>query len=218
MKIEDFDCEFIPQSDIDEIANEVRENYWEKVTIPVDVELVIERIGLDIIPKPLPENIDAYLKIDGTGIVVNQVEYYNDTYKNRLRFSIAHEPGHFILHKDIIAKMVFQSIEEYKTFFQSIPEDTYSYFEYQANEFAGRLLVPFPELKVELLKTIKQLDGINFQNQFYHDREQLLAGISPFICEPFCVSSQVIERRVQREGLLIPEIFLGNSIYLRKCK
>jgi len=71
----------------------------------VNVEHIIEHsLGLDIIPVHgirKFEKIDAYLKSDRSAIVVD-IEQYMDVqnrYENRLRFSFAHEIGHYVLHE-----------------------------------------------------------------------------------------------------------------------
>ncbi len=111
-----FNCDFISQEEIDAQADYIYSNYWKNDSIPVDIELIVEKIGLEIIPMDLPANVDAYLKLDCTGIVVNETYFYNERSINRLRFSIAHELGHFILHRNIIENLNF----EYLILFQDL--------------------------------------------------------------------------------------------------
>lgn len=66
---------------------------------------------------------------------------YNDTIDNkeRIRFTIAHELGHYILkHNEVSDKT---SLSRY-----TLTEDEYNVFEKEANFFAKHLLVPFPIL------------------------------------------------------------------------
>lgn len=206
-----FNCDFISQEEIDAQAEYIYSTYWENDSMPIDIELIVEKIGLEIIPMDLPDNVDAYLKLDCTGIVVNETYFYNERSINRFRFSIAHELGHFILHREIIKNLHFNSIEEYYDFLDNIPRKTYSYFEYQANEFAGRLLVPIHKLKNSLNQIIESNSNEEFEQNFNLDSEQVLAGLNPYICEEFGVSEQVIDIRIKREGLLNSKVFIHKS-------
>src|SRR4030042_6830436 len=103
----EFKCTFIPQEDIWRIGDDFRRQYWPSALLPVNVEWIIENgLMMDIIPEHgirQYAKIDAYLRTDFSGIVVD-IEQYMDQrgrYENRLRFSFAHEIGHFILHRYI---------------------------------------------------------------------------------------------------------------------
>lgn len=66
---------------------------------------------------------------------------YNDTIdsKERIRFTIAHELGHYVLkHNEITDKTILSRY--------SLSDQEYSKFETEANFFAKHLLVPFPVL------------------------------------------------------------------------
>jgi hypothetical protein len=58
--------------------------------------------------------MDAYLKMDLTGIVVDHDFYMNEKFFNRMRFSFAHELGHYFLHQDIFATFNVNSPEGWK--------------------------------------------------------------------------------------------------------
>jgi len=59
-------------------------------------------------------DVDAFLKLDLSGIVVDYDCFMQERFQNRIRFSFAHEIGHFVLHKDIYKKIPFTSPEEWK--------------------------------------------------------------------------------------------------------
>ena len=69
------------------------------------MEVIVERrLKLNVEPKHglLDElDMDAYLRFDLTGIVVDYKCYMDERFQNRIRFSFAHEVGHFVLHKGI---------------------------------------------------------------------------------------------------------------------
>ena len=123
-----------------------------------------------------------------------------------MRFSFGHELGHLFLHKDLYIKLGIDSPESWKDFILYVPENEYISFEWQANEFAGRLLVPYAELKKEVEKIgeiLKENDLLTFLEM---DSDAVLSRISPMLCKPFGVSTEVIERRVKREGLWPPDV------------
>jgi Zn-dependent peptidase ImmA (M78 family) len=123
-----------------------------------------------------------------------------------MRFSFAHELGHFFLHQDLYIKFGIDSPEGWKDFILNVPENEYRSFEWQANEFAGRLLVPYQELKAEMGRVSKILKKNNLVPFLEIDPDAVLSRISPMLCKPFGVSTEVIERRVKREGLWPPKI------------
>jgi Zn-dependent peptidase ImmA (M78 family) len=119
---------------------------------------------------------------------------------NRLRFSIAHEIGHLILHGEIFKNLDFDSPEEWISNYSEIPEKTYSSIEYHAYEFAGRLLVPREALIKEIGKVVEiskklHLDKIGISGP------RLLGYASPKIAKVFGVSDAVIEKRFIYEEL-----------------
>jgi Zn-dependent peptidase ImmA (M78 family) len=71
----------------------------------------------------------------------------DERYINRLRFSMAHEISHIFLHAELYPKQRFNDLDEYIRFHRSKSEKAHRWFEYQANNFAGNLLVPAPELR-----------------------------------------------------------------------
>jgi hypothetical protein len=65
--------------------------------------------------------------------------------------------------------------------------------------------VPYSELETEMEKVaeiLKENDLIPFLKM---DPDAVLSRISPMLCKPFGVSTEVIERRVKREGLWPPK-------------
>jgi Zn-dependent peptidase ImmA (M78 family) len=151
-------------------------------------------------------DMEAYLRSDLTGIVVDHDRYMDEKFANRMRFSFAHELDHFFLHRELYERAAFESAEEWKEILLGLPEADYTYFEYQANEFAGRLLVPREVLIHEIenasdvLKRNKMLDHIK------SDPYAVLSAISTRIGKTFGVSFEVIERRAEREKLWPPDI------------
>ncbi|MEW6658711.1 MAG: ImmA/IrrE family metallo-endopeptidase [Thermodesulfobacteriota bacterium] len=211
MGFKGFKCEWIKKSYLWTLADEKRLIYWPENKPPINMEDIIDlRLKLDIEPMHgLLKLIDtdAWIKIDLSGIVVDYDCYINDRYTNRLRFSLAHEIAHFFLHKDIYSGLQFSSLNEWKIFMNDVSEDEYRNFEWQANEFAGRFLVPREELKSRIDQAIELIENDSELIEYLKlDPDAVLSRMSPFIRKPFGVSDQVILFRVQSEKLWPPEI------------
>lgn len=100
--------------------------------------------------------IDALISSDWKSIYVDREEYLDERRHNRLRFSLAHEIGHFVLHKKIYADFDIKNEKDYYRLNKNIPQKQYSYIETQANKFANYLLVPRKVLIVERKKELKK--------------------------------------------------------------
>jgi len=187
----EFKCTWIEPASLRDIVDETRNKYWPEGTLPVDAEGIVEfRLRLDIEPiknLQLAIDIDAYLKRDLSGIVVDYDRYMEDKFANRMRFSFAHELGHFFLHKELYLKFGISSPEEWKDFILNVPENEYKSFEWQANEFAGRLLVPYQQLEAEVEKAVEILKENNFIHFLKVDPDAVLSRISPVDLPPFIV-------------------------------
>ena len=205
MDYSEFKCKWIDPISLWNIADETRNKYWPESKLPVNTEEIVEfRLRLNIEPvKYLLStiDIDAYLKRDLSGIVVDYDCYMNDKFANRMRFSFSHELGHFFLHKELYIEFEIDFPEDWKDFILNVPESEYRNFEWQANEFAGRFLVPYPELEAETEKVSKILNENHLIPFLKKDPDAVLSRISTTLCKPFGVSTEVIERRVKREGL-----------------
>jgi len=79
-------------------------------------------------------------------------------------------------------------------------------FEWQANEFAGRLLVPHANLVKEVNKACEPIRENNLVTFLKTDSDAVLSRVSPALAKPFGVSTDVIEIRVKREGLWPPHL------------
>lgn len=203
MNYSSFHCDFLRNEEIWEEADKCYLKYRYDDSIPVDVEYIAEKMGLDIIPEYIPESFDAFLSLDGKAILINSAR--DERYNSRIRFSVAHEVGHFILHQEMLKKFHFDDLADYVTFIQEISEKEYKSFEYQANEFAGRLLIPRSQLIKRMDEAISLVDDITFESLVESSPDQVLASLSPFLAKPFNVSDVVVKIRAGREGLWPPK-------------
>ena len=131
-EISDFKCPYIPKELIWQEAENFRAEFWPEDSLPVDIEAIVEkRLKLNIQPEHdlLSElDIDAYLRVDFTGIIVDYNCYMKEKFINRLRFSFAHELGYLFLHKDIYASFSISDSLAWKGFMENIPDREYGFF------------------------------------------------------------------------------------------
>ena len=194
-------------SQIRELADKFRNDYIFNYSIPVDIERVIEAtMGIIIIPiKCLQHdsNMDGYISKDFKSIYVDEEMYLdNRTYK-RVRFTIAHEIGHLVLHRSNIDMVNFLTEDDWKNFRLNLQEEPLRWFESQASEFAGRLLVPIDQLAVafktaraDIIKRNASWDSVKLED------EDILSAAASMIAPSFDVSESVIEKRLHKENIL----------------
>jgi Zn-dependent peptidase ImmA (M78 family) len=131
-------------------AEELRQQHAKDLgNVPVDVLTTIEvRLRLDVVPFEnllTKYSVDAALMQDFSGIYVDKASYRylegRPLYEfNRLRFSLAHELGHCILHRKLTGESKFKTLDDFRNWMKSYNDARYS-LEWEANEFAGRLLM-----------------------------------------------------------------------------
>jgi len=189
-------------------AEKFREQYVNPIdTIPVPIEEIIElQLDIKISPKKnliKSSDIEAALTRDLTTIIIDYDIYMEERYESRRRFTFAHEIAHIILHSSLIKKCDWTSEEEWIICREEFDETNVFWFEQQAYEFAGRLLVPLKQLGQEI-KTQKEKIKKFLEN--CPDINILPQGIAYNICKKFGVSDQVIVKRIKNENINIEEL------------
>lgn len=173
---------------------------------PLDVFTFFE---VDLRLDPIPFNnltakyrVEAAITADFTGIYLDAEQYAlmergPDWKLNRLRFTVAHELAHYFLHRDIPQAANFASLPNFARWTDSYGGRKYT-LEQEANEFAGRLLVPearlralFDEFEVAAEKLLP-----NF-SQSAALRDQFSEHVAP----RFGVNAQVVAVRLDRDGI-----------------
>lgn len=174
--------------------------------LPVDVFTLAEiELQLDIIPfDDLYEKyeVDAALIHDFSGLYVDAEAYIiwekGPRWKQRrLRFSVAHELGHYVLHRGIAAAVEFESFDDFARWTNGNQGQQYT-IEQEANEFAGRLLVPHARLQAAFDQFALGVKSI-LPNWF--SSPDLRHGFAESTKGIFEVNTQVIETRLDREGI-----------------
>jgi len=175
---------YLPKPKIWEKVGDFKKLYSRANKIPVEIEEIAGfDLKIEIVPEPGIKSlcdVDAYITRDFSSIVVDRDHYMDEKYYPRVRFSMAHEIGHFFLHKDFFMRNnIGNSTENWLEFMRKMPEREYAFLENHANEFAGVLLVPADEL----------LSTLNTGKSF-HD-----------VARHFQVSADVIRRRVVNDDV-----------------
>lgn len=193
--------EFIRQK-----AEDFRRNYVHPVDfIPVPI-IEIAELMLGIQPIPVAGlkkriDIDGFLTKDLKYICIDLDVYMDERQVNRLRFTYAHEIGHLILHEKEIRQCDFRTPEDWIHFHEDFLNDDLNWFEQQAYEFAGRLLVPRDELIREIQKYKDKID--EYRSIIGEGEDELTEAISRLICDRFKVSSTVIQKRIRKENVSV---------------
>ncbi|MEI8226346.1 MAG: ImmA/IrrE family metallo-endopeptidase [Bacteroidota bacterium] len=192
---------------IRETAEEFRGEHVFDNSLPVDIEHVIEAtMGISIIPIENLQKLcdmEGFISKDFKTIYVDKDLYIDNRFYKRVRFTIAHEIGHLVLHRSSIDGLKFNNETDWISFRMGINDETLGWFETQASEFAGRLLVPLDQL-VESFKEARSIiiKKYNSWNAPKIDEEELFSHIAPMICNKFDVSADVIERRLRKENVM----------------
>ena len=105
------------------------------------------------------------------------------------------------MHRDIYEKYTFDKIDDWKRFIDEFPEKEYSWFEWQAYEFAGLALVPFNHLEKRFRHHAKQIKTLGIQSN-----DVIIDRIMELLAEDFVVSREVIQRRLAKEVDNLPSI------------
>jgi hypothetical protein len=202
-----FKAPYNPRERIWQEADGLRQKYPSGRSLPVQVlDLAEFDLGLDLIPTDgLREQLDieALLMGDLKSILVDKRGFMNPRLEYRLRFSVAHEIGHLILHRDIYGGLKHASAREWFDYISAIPEVEYGWVEWQAYEFAGRLLVPPGPLREAFKTAIQSAQTAGYSDWMAAD-EAALDYISTRIAPKFGVSGEVIAKRLRVEKFWPP--------------
>jgi len=138
-------------------------------SLPIDIKKLIQKFNINIIEEEMEYGMSGYIekRADGWKIGVNKYDSLT-----RQRFTLAHELGHYILHKD---KIIDKKHEDYIL----LRDNEYTPMEREANEFASELLMPAK-----------------------HFRKYIQEGITKFkdLAEKFNVSVNAIKYRAYKLG------------------
>lgn len=180
---------FMSKSEIASKAEGLLNECWDGV-FPIDIEKLCDYLKIAILPVAgLADNfrIDAFISTDFKTIYADAEKYRRENH--RYRFSVAHELGHYILHREYFSSRVW-SFEEWKDLSGS---GVNRVAEFQANYFAGSLLAP-EEALLAMLNT--ELGG-SFARNYFTTGSKELQNMLTSLQKLFNVSKEVVSRRIQ---------------------
>lgn len=184
---------YISNKTIASKAQLFRVKFWKNI-IPIDIETIIDiKLAINIIPVQgflKDGGVDALIFSDWKSIYVDREEYLDERRHNRLRFSLAHEIGHFILHKKTYASFNIKTPEDYFRLNKQMTQEEYGYFETQANKFANYLLVPREALLKERKKELKRKEVVAWLKKV--DPKTLNSYLAIPLSKIFKISDEVI--------------------------
>lgn len=171
---------YLPTRAIEDRAAKVLQKA-EALRAPVPVDLVAHRLGLVVEATTLGDDVSGVLVVrDGKGTIgVNQTHP-----SVRQRFTIAHEIGHYVLHRERSSLFIDKS-------YTAVYRDTRSSKgddrpEIQANQFAAALLMPRELVLAEVEK-----HGFDLGDEAALER----------LAEKFQVSLQAMTYRLSNLGI-----------------
>lgn len=186
----------ISLADVTRAANNFLSTYNPSFVLPIPIEEIVEQkmnIAIVVVPglKSLL-GIDAFISSRFDQITID--EHCFTRFPERSRFSIAHEIGHFVLHQDWYRKYGPKNLEDHISYHDNIDPEIYKYYEIQANTFAGLVLVPRNILIKEIENRVRNISLPN--------TPETLAPIAQDLLDIFCVSGDVMLRRMQNENIV----------------
>lgn len=170
----------------------------------VDVEL-----GINIVPLPglyrVTESWGA-LSPDCSTISVDEM-CCSGGYEEKYRFTLAHEVAHYELHADIFRELEFSSTVEFKDAIgQHLSDAEYRSMEWQADYFAGCILVPKDLLREEFASLLADVEDMRAEWEGVGAPEQavfelVLGQICEEAGDAFAVSPPCVDTRLHYTGL-----------------
>jgi len=191
---------------INERAEEFLEKHGIGGKLPVPIDEIVEfKYELDIVPFPNLQrdfDIEGFISGDLTCIYVDDFVFQNRLF--RYRFTLAHEIGHLVLHKDLIQSIRPTAVAEWKDFILQVDQEAYDWVEWQAYTFAGMVLVPRGSLKENFVRRIDALKKkialaklADLPRDSYE--EYVIDAVARNLIEKYEVSKEVLIKRITKE-------------------
>ncbi|MBM6550696.1 ImmA/IrrE family metallo-endopeptidase [Marinomonas ostreistagni] len=146
-----------------EIVNEAMRNQ------PVDLEQLCSDLGIKLTRKRLADNMSGKIERKEDNQFEITVNKTHGAY--RQRFTIAHEIGHFILHRHLMGTGISDSVAYRSDNGELGNSKIKPSHEAEANRFAAALLLP-KELVVERFKSVTQ--DISALAQYFEVSQQAM--------------------------------------------
>ena len=166
---------------IERVLKDLRTRHKELQQPPVDIQLVIEKLGIHFAESDFGESLSGAAMIDGGKKIISVNRAHSE---HRKRFTMAHELGHLLLHEDQSLSIDVKPI----TFLRDeVAKSGQEWREIEANFFAASILMPKDLVLHKLSKLQKK----------YVDEDDLIAALA----ENFSVSPQAMGIRLGGLGI-----------------
>jgi Zn-dependent peptidase ImmA (M78 family) len=199
---------FLTNDQLHDAAMAFLRRYHPLDSLPIPIEEIIEfQLGLDIIPTPgLSKGfeIDGFLSRDFSSIYVD--DFIQSNRPTRYRFTLAHEIGHLVLHRELLDEIAtFDDVDSWREFVKNLGPDKGKY-EYQGYTFAGYVLVPKHHLSAGVRQCLPEIGAeitaaknARIPRAAYLD--YAVNMISDKLAGQFDVSPEVIQKRIKNDKL-----------------
>lgn len=189
---------FLSPETIEAYATQFLQEHHPDGSCPVPIEDIVElRLKLEIVTvKGLVQQleIDGFLSRDFKQITIDEDQYMQRP--TRARFTLAHECGHLVMHKEFLAKHAITSTEHWKQFVLGDSSGR-APLETHANMFAGFVLMPTNALK-NAINDAKEELGQNpvFKGKSLPPDKTLYPYLAKPLAKRFNVSEQAAGMRL----------------------
>ena len=201
-----FDAPDLSNAKVCEIADYVRsEVVGDNPVLDFNVEQLAEDLGFNL--RPIEGLRKVYgleaMPIFSDHLILIDEAAYDDPFNwyGRLRFTVMHEIGHYFLHQEYLENIKLNSIAEWRDYVLAV-EDASKPLEEQANEFAGRFLVPPDRLKLIIQQERAVLRKKDPNMEYFSWRTAIYSRVARI----FNVSPTVVRIRVSRERIKLTRI------------
>lgn len=155
-----------------------------EMSLPIDIELIVSSEGVILHREKLEDAVSGMLVIKNNQVVIGVNAKHHP---NRQRFTIAHEFGHYLLHRNL-SNIFF---DESLVFFRDEQSSEGSkYQEIEANNFAAELLMPEKLLREKI--TQQPVDAFDDSDN----------SLIQQLAKNFGVSIQALTIRLTKLGLI----------------
>jgi Zn-dependent peptidase ImmA (M78 family) len=119
---------------------------------PVDVDALAQALGLHVTYVLLSDHLAGSISKAGDAY---EIKVNKQHYRNRQRFTLAHEIAHFVLHRDMIGNGVTDN-KLYRSHLSN-------YHETQANRLAADILMPKAQVELIFLHSGRSVEKCAMQ-------------------------------------------------------
>lgn len=197
-----FRSKHLSYDDIRSKAEGFLDRYHSERSIPVPIEEIIDlQLHLDIVPMPglrRTYDCEAFITSDMEWIYVDDHTYRNVA--TRYRFTLAHEIAHAVLHQPVYRELEIVDLDSWKTAQRELDDVEYGWLEWQAYAFAGLVLVPPNDLRLRFEECVGRVRDTGVDpNDLTEPAMRMICG---YLAREFDVSTQVVEKRINKDGLV----------------